>query len=106
MLFSLKDKANEWFFYLSPGSIATWADLKKVFLEKYYPATVSASLKKHISNIEQATEESLYEYWERFKKLCTSCPYRGYADQDLILYFYGGLNNDDLRMVDAVVVED
>ncbi|XP_021728348.1 uncharacterized protein LOC110695424 [Chenopodium quinoa] len=96
--FSLKDAAKDWFYYLPPGSITAWADLKKCFLEKYYPATISASLKKAISNVDQKEDESLYEYWERFKRLCASCPYHG---GDLILYFYGGLTDDDLRMVNA-----
>ncbi|XP_074293810.1 uncharacterized protein LOC141620976 [Silene latifolia] len=41
----------------------------------------------------------MYEYLEKFKKLCASCPYHGYSDQDLIMYFCGGLNQDDRRMI-------
>ena len=37
--FSLKDAASDWFYYLPPGSIDTWEKMKKVFLEKYFPAT-------------------------------------------------------------------
>ncbi|XP_074300617.1 uncharacterized protein LOC141631911 [Silene latifolia] len=43
--------------------------------------------------------ETMYEYLEKFKKLCASCPYHGYSDQDLIMYFCGGLNQDDHRMI-------
>ena len=32
--FSLKDAANDWFYYLTPGSIDTWVKMKKAFLEK------------------------------------------------------------------------
>ncbi|CAH9132758.1 unnamed protein product [Cuscuta epithymum] len=99
--FSLKDTAKDWLFYLPSGSIDTWAAMKKCFLERYYPASISSSLKKQISNIEQGDDESLYEYWERFKKLCASCPYHGYTEQDLILYFYDGLAEHDRRMVNA-----
>ncbi|CAH9126488.1 unnamed protein product [Cuscuta epithymum] len=99
--FSLKDTAKDWLFYLPSGSIDTWATMKKCFLKRYYPASVSSSLKKQISNIDKKDDESLYEYWERFKKLCASCPYHGYTEQDLILYFYDGLADQDRRMVNA-----
>ncbi|CAH9067015.1 unnamed protein product [Cuscuta epithymum] len=99
--FSLKDTAKDWLFYLPSGSITTWPQMKKAFLDRYYPASISSSLKKQISNIEQKDDESLYEYWERFKKLCASCPYHGYTEQDLILYFYDGLVDQDRRMVNA-----
>ena len=54
-------------------------------------------MKKEISNIEQWSDESFYEYWERFKRLCASCPYVTIS----FLYFYNGLLNDEVRMVNA-----
>ncbi|XP_027150381.1 uncharacterized protein LOC113750623 [Coffea eugenioides] len=68
--FSLKDSAKDWLYYPPPGSITTWDQLKKKFLDKYFPASRVASLRKKICGIKQYPGESLYEYWERFKKLC------------------------------------
>ena len=34
-LFSLKDSAKDWLYYLPSGSIKTWNEMKKLFLEKY-----------------------------------------------------------------------
>ncbi|KAK9697393.1 hypothetical protein RND81_08G035500 [Saponaria officinalis] len=99
--FSLKDAAKEWLYYLPENSIDTWLKMKQAFLGKYFPASRASQLKKEISNVEQKDGETLYEYWERFKRLCATCPYHGYADQDLILYFCGGLGQDDARMVHA-----
>lgn len=99
--FSLRDVPKNWLYYLPPGTITTWAQMKKCFLEKYFPATISSSLKKAISNVEQKDEESLYDNWERFKKLCASCAYHGCSEHDLVLYIYGCLFEDDLRMVNA-----
>ena len=76
-------------------------NLKKLFLDKYFPAIKSNQLKKKICNIEQLPNESLYEYFERFKKLVKSCPYHGYANHDLILYLHGGLREDDRRMINS-----
>ncbi|KAK9690655.1 hypothetical protein RND81_09G144000 [Saponaria officinalis] len=99
--FSLKDAARDWLYYLPTSSIDTWIKMKRAFLEKYFPASRSSQLKKEISNAEQRDGESMYEYWERFKKLCGTCPYHGYEDHDLVLYFTGGLSKDDARMLHA-----
>ncbi|XP_074299426.1 uncharacterized protein LOC141630520 [Silene latifolia] len=98
---SLKDAANDWFYYLPTGSITTWNHMKKAFLEKYFPYSLSSQLKKEIINMEQMYGENLYEYWERFKQLLASCPYHGYTDHDLLLNFCGGLLEDDARMIKA-----
>ncbi|XP_071912105.1 uncharacterized protein [Coffea arabica] len=36
--FSLKDAAKDWLYYLPAGSITTWAQFKKKFLKKIFPA--------------------------------------------------------------------
>ena len=41
------------------------------------------------------------EYWERFNKLCASCPQHQITEQLLIQYFYEGLLPMDRNMVDA-----
>ena len=46
--FSLEDTARDWFCYLAPGTITTWPQMSKVFLEKYFPSTRVATLKKQI----------------------------------------------------------
>ncbi|XP_026447975.1 uncharacterized protein LOC113348424 [Papaver somniferum] len=33
--FSLIDSAEEWLYFLPPGNITTWGEMKKLFLEKY-----------------------------------------------------------------------
>ncbi|XP_027178201.1 uncharacterized protein LOC113777366 [Coffea eugenioides] len=99
--FSLKDAAKDWFYYLPPGSITTWEQLKKKFLQKYFPASRAASLRKEICGIAQHSGESLYDYWERFKKLCTRCPQHQISKQLLIQYFYEGLLYTDRNLIDA-----
>ena len=73
-LFSLKDSAKDWLYYLPSGSIKTWNEMKKLFLEKYFPASRVANIRKEICGVRKYNGESLHEYWERFKKLCASCP--------------------------------
>ena len=101
--FSFHSKRFNWRVVLlfAIGSILTWADLQKVFLDKYFPPKKANSLKKAISNIEQDRTKTLYEYHERFKRLCSSCPFHGYSTQDLVLHLYNGLLDNERRMVDV-----
>nr|XP_027122256.1 uncharacterized protein LOC113739220 [Coffea arabica] len=99
--FSLKDSAKDWLYYLPPCSITTWDQLQRKFLEKYFPASRAASLRKEICRIKQHPGESLYEYWERFKKLCHKCPQHQISEQLLIQYFYEGLLFRDKSIIDA-----
>nr|XP_027096108.1 uncharacterized protein LOC113716005 [Coffea arabica] len=99
--FSLKDAAKDWLYYLPAGSITTWVQLKKKFLKKFFPASRAASLRKEICSIKQYSGESLYDYWERFNKLCTRCPQHHINEQLLIQYFYEGLQSTDRSIIDS-----
>lgn len=76
-------------------------DLEKTFLEKIFSASCIGSIRKEICGIRQHASESLYEYWERFKKLCSFCPQHQISDQLLIQYSYQGLLPHDRNMIDA-----
>ncbi|XP_026459374.1 uncharacterized protein LOC113360037 [Papaver somniferum] len=99
--FSLIDAAGEWFFYLPSGSVTTWNGMKKLFLEKYFPASKAAVIRKEICGIRQVPRETLYEYWERYKKLLASFPHQQISDQLVIQYFYEGLLTNDRNLIDA-----
>ncbi|XP_031108596.1 uncharacterized protein LOC116013076 [Ipomoea triloba] len=99
--FSLKDKAKDWLYNIPPESVTTWNDVKKLFLEKFFPASKATNIRKEIYGIRQCTWETLFEYWERFKGLCSSCPHHQISEQHLIQYFYEGLLPMDRSMVDA-----
>ncbi|XP_074266871.1 uncharacterized protein LOC141590162 [Silene latifolia] len=99
--FSLMDAAKDWLFYLTPGSISTWKELKAIFLEKFYPDSRHNRAKKAITTIEQDGGETMYEYWERFKRLVAQCPYHGLSGDDLLVNFYEGLGQEDQRMVNS-----
>jgi hypothetical protein len=81
--------------------VKDWTDLKKKFLERFFPASRAANIRKDINGIRQYDGESLYEYWERFKQLCAGCPQHGITEQQLIQNFYEGLLVVERNMVDA-----
>ncbi|XP_038975768.1 uncharacterized protein LOC120106791 [Phoenix dactylifera] len=75
--------------------------MKRLFLEKYFPASRAANIRKEIYGVRQQNGESLHEYWECFKKLCASCPHHQISEQLLIQYFYEGLLPTERSMIDA-----
>ncbi|KAL2230537.1 UNVERIFIED_CONTAM: Retrovirus-related Pol polyprotein from transposon [Sesamum indicum] len=83
------------------GSITRWNDLKRQFLEKYFPASRATTIRKEISGIRQFAGESLFEYWERFNRLVESFPHHQIPNHLLIQYFYEGLSNMDRKLIDA-----
>ena len=99
--FSLKDLAKDWLYYLPSRSIKTWNEMKKLFLEKYFPASRAANIRKEICGVRQHNGESLHEYWERFKKLCASFPHHQISEQLLIQCSYEGLLPTDRSMIDV-----
>ena len=50
-LFSLKDSAKDWLYYLPFGSIKIWNEMKKLFLEKYFPASGVSNIRKEICGV-------------------------------------------------------
>ncbi|RDX78718.1 hypothetical protein CR513_40958, partial [Mucuna pruriens] len=79
----------------------TWGDMKCMFLEKFFPTSRTTTIRKEIYGIRQHSGETLHEYWERFNKLCATCPHHQISDQLLIQYFYEGLMMMDRSMIDA-----
>nr|KYP47205.1 Retrovirus-related Pol polyprotein from transposon 17.6 [Cajanus cajan] len=59
-----------------------------MFLEKFFPASRTTTIRKDILGIRQLGGESLYEYSERFKKFCASYPHHQISKQLLLQYFY------------------
>ena len=43
----------------------------------------------------------MYEYWERFNKLCTKCLQHQISEQLLIQYFYESLYLSDRNIIDV-----
>ncbi|GKB40116.1 putative reverse transcriptase domain-containing protein [Tanacetum coccineum] len=71
---SLTGVMSHWLRNKPSGSITTWEDLKTKFLSKYCPPTRTAKKMEVINNFQQEPDETLYQAWERFKKLLMRCP--------------------------------
>ena len=89
--FSLLEKARDWLYELALGTVTSWENMKRAFLEKNFPTSRVILLRKRISGIQQNQGESFLAYYECFKTLVASCPQHRMKEELLIQYFYEGL---------------
>ncbi|RDY14457.1 hypothetical protein CR513_00476, partial [Mucuna pruriens] len=59
--FSLDGAAKDWL-YLQPILFNTFGDMKCMFLEKFFPASKTTTIRKEICGIRQYSSETLHEY--------------------------------------------
>ncbi|XP_057811757.1 uncharacterized protein LOC131025994 [Salvia miltiorrhiza] len=71
--FTMTAEANSWFVSLPPYSITTWAEMKRLFLEHFFPPTKTNALKKEISG----------------------------SEGDLLQYFYQGMTIETKNLVNS-----
>ncbi len=98
---SLEDKAQQWLIFLPPGSINSWTEMARAFLDKYNPATRISNLRQQICSIQQQEDERFHTYWERFNNLVARCPQHQIPDNLLLTHFYEGLLEPQRNLVDA-----
>ncbi|XP_045831437.1 uncharacterized protein LOC123922791 [Trifolium pratense] len=99
--FSLRDKARAWLQSLPSNSVATWNELKKVFLARYFPPSKTAMLRAQINGFRQRDNESLFEAWERYKEMIRICPHHGLENWLIIHTFYNGLLYNTRMTIEA-----
>ena len=99
--FSLAGAATDWLYSLPSSSVGTWEEMEQLFLEQYFPASRTYSIRNEIANIEQGVDETLYEYWTRFNKLVDSCPHHRIEDQKLMTHFVDGLTYHERGLLNA-----
>ncbi|RDX94467.1 hypothetical protein CR513_23163, partial [Mucuna pruriens] len=71
--------------------------MKRMFLEKFFLASRTATIRKEIYRIKQHPRETLHEYWERFNKLYATCLMM--MDQSMIDAANGGALMDKTSAV-------
>ncbi|KAL8463670.1 hypothetical protein ACS0TY_034356 [Phlomoides rotata] len=101
--FTLKDKAKEWISSITPESLDSWEVRSKKFLLKYFPPSKMLQCKMEIAQFEQRDEENINDAWERFNGLLRKCPQHGNENEQIVTFFYNGLNPSARQYVDASV---
>ncbi|KAL1549140.1 hypothetical protein AAHA92_17276 [Salvia divinorum] len=99
--FALKGEADTWFMRLPPNSIRTWNDFRAVFLEYFFPATRTNALKKEIQGATQEDDETLSQYWDRFKGMLDACPNNRMSEAEIYNNFYEGMTPECKDLVNS-----
>ncbi|CAM8934178.1 unnamed protein product [Rhodiola kirilowii] len=99
--FSLIDVANDWFLSLPSGSIRTWVQMQRKFLDKYCPATKAIQVRRQLQDIRQEPYETMYDYLEKFNHLERSCCTLGLPEKLIVEYLINGLTELDKMLLDA-----
>ncbi|GJT66504.1 retrovirus-related pol polyprotein from transposon TNT 1-94 [Tanacetum coccineum] len=98
---SLTGAASRWIRNKPSGSIKTWEDLKAKFLSKYCPPTRTSKKMEEIDNFQQEPGETLYQAWERFKKLLMKYPQHYLTKMQEVILFYNGLEVPTRQILDS-----
>ncbi|GJT66897.1 reverse transcriptase domain-containing protein [Tanacetum coccineum] len=88
--------AKRWVDRLAPGTINTWDILKKAFIHRYCPHSMTAKQLEDIHNFKQEGDESLYQAWERYNDLLYKCP-----SHQKVNIFYKGLSTMNHQLLDS-----
>ncbi|XP_041995870.1 uncharacterized protein LOC121745992 [Salvia splendens] len=99
--FSLREKARAWYDSLPGYNIATFQELKSLFLLEYNSPMKIEKLREEITSFRQKYDESFAEAWKRFTEMLRKCPSHGLAPGHDLLKFYKGLNNEGMGLVTA-----
>ena len=70
----LTPAAMSWFTSLTPDSIGSWEDLKRVFTDNYMATCRRPSTKHDLNRINQKPSELLRSYIRRFSEMRNSIP--------------------------------
>ncbi|GKB69623.1 retrovirus-related pol polyprotein from transposon TNT 1-94 [Tanacetum coccineum] len=98
---SLTGAASRWLRNEPSGSITTWETLKEKFLSKFGPPARTAKKMEEINNFQQDPDETLYQAWQRFKKLLLRCPQHYLTDMQEVISFYKGLDVPTRQILDS-----
>ncbi|CAM8910865.1 unnamed protein product [Rhodiola kirilowii] len=99
--FSLESQAKSWLMSLPSGSITSWDQLQRKFMDKYYSHSKAAQMRKELSMLRQGRGETLFDYLARFRQLEENCPNHGIPQRMLLEYFMDGMILMERRMLDA-----
>ena len=70
----------------------TWDELVKAFMGRFFPHTLTSERTGEIIIFKQVEDESLYNAWERYKKLLKRCLMHGINQITQMDIFYHAMN--------------
>ncbi|GJT31897.1 reverse transcriptase domain-containing protein [Tanacetum coccineum] len=101
--FSLCDEAKTWFNELNEESITSWEQMRRAFINKFFPPSLFNRLLLEIRNFSQLVCESLTDAWLRLKSMLRKCQGHGLTKGAIIQIFYHGLDEPTKGILDVTV---
>ncbi|GJY30718.1 reverse transcriptase domain-containing protein [Tanacetum coccineum] len=98
---SLCDEAKFWFNELNEESITSWEQMRKAFINRFFPPSLFNRLLLEIRNFSQNICESLTEAWLRLKSMLRKCHGHGLTKGAIIQVFYHGLDESTQAILDV-----
>ena len=99
--FLLRDVATTWFDTLPMGSVNNWEELVEAYMSRFFPPTLTSEIREEIIVFKQGEDESLYNAWERYKRLLKRCPMHGIDLTTQMDIFYHAMNYASKGIIDA-----
>ncbi|GJX62655.1 hypothetical protein Tco_0295555 [Tanacetum coccineum] len=75
--------------------------LKKAFIQRYCPPSMTTKQLEDIHNFKQEGDESLYQAWERYNDLLYKCPTHDINSHQKVNIFYMGLSTMNRQLLDS-----
>ncbi|GKC61700.1 reverse transcriptase domain-containing protein, partial [Tanacetum coccineum] len=100
--FSLCDEAKTWFNELNKESITSWEQMRKAFINRFFPPSLFNRLLLEIRNFSQLVCESLTDAWLRLKIMLRKCHGHGLTKEAIIQIFNHGLDESTQAILDAM----
>ena len=99
--FSLRDVAVTWFESLPYGSMSCWEELVEAYMGRFFPPILTLEKRGEIIVFKQSEDESLYNAWERYKRLLKRCPKHGIDLTTQMGIFYHSKSYTSKGIIDA-----
>ena len=99
--FSLKYVAANWFESLPYRSVENWEDLVEAYMSRFFPPILTSEIRGETIVFKQGEDESLYNTWERYKRLLKRCLMHGTDLTTQMDIFYHSMNYTFKGIIDA-----
>ncbi|GJV33848.1 reverse transcriptase domain-containing protein [Tanacetum coccineum] len=98
--YSLCDEAKTRFNELNEESITSWEQMRRVFINRFFPPSLFNRLLLEIRSFSQSVCESLTDAWLRLKNMLRKCHGHGLTKGAIIQIFYHGLDEPTQEILD------
>ncbi|GJQ97318.1 reverse transcriptase domain-containing protein [Tanacetum coccineum] len=103
--FSLCDDAKTWLNELNEESITSWEQMRRVFINRFFPPSLFNRLLLEIRSFSQNVCESLTDAWLRLENMLRKCHGHGLTKGAIIQIFYHGLDEPTQGFLDETAGE-